>query len=383
MAFGGDSLLNSIIMKFYNASPNRFRGNGLSNRINYTYAVTTPPIWRLIANVPGHNIEIDLNVRVTADPAGINFDSVVPMRAVGTIAINAGVLSITNLVLSNIAANPIDAIVVGIINTTVIPSLSNTLASVPLPQFNNLFGTGLSALISTGRVINGPSLEVGSRITGRGGLADAATPPMPELQALNQFPNAIATVSDDAVNILIRNFLPRLSTSFSERGSRASFGAGIRGEVHATTPVINIAGGNATIQTTISLTDLEGGIRLPVWGWSWVNLPSPPNVNVIVNHSLSVVENRVVITLTGVQSISVNLNFPAILDPVESVLERLINTVLRAFRTLIGDAIRGTKFGIFKLSTNLLNNNLSTRLSIAQGGLQYFGNSVKATFSIS
>ncbi len=388
MAFGGEQLLNLIILKLYNTRPNRFRGNGTASAINYTYAVVNVPTCRLVVNDATHNFEINLDVRVTADPLGINFDSVLPMKSLGTISISDGILSITRLNLTNNSVNPIKQIVVNIINSQVIPPLTATLLSIPLPQLSSFFGTGLSASISSGQVINGPAIEIGSRIVGRIGVAVANVPPLAELQALNNGANAntatsIALVSDEAVNILIRNIFTDRSLNFDERGSKAGFGAGIKGRVHATTPRLQIVGGIATITTTISLSHLEGGIRVPIWGWSWVDLPTPPNVTVQVNHTLSTSGNRAIITITGIDRISVNLNFPSILSPVESVLESLINAVLRSFRGLLGDAIEGTRFEIFRLPSNILGNNLNVNLSFEQGGLRYFQHSIKAIFRVS
>jgi hypothetical protein len=384
MAYCGDKLLNLILKKVHASATNQFRGHGQAAGIDYSYEVVNPPVGRFVANLTTHNVEIGLTVKVRVNlPIG-GFDQDIPMQANGRISISGGVLSVTHLSMINVGSGPLDAVVVSIINNSVIPPLRNTLRGIPLPQLNNLFGSGFSVNASEGAVIaDGPSFEAGFNLVGISGIANAVRPSIADLTLLSTAPSnrIIATISDDAIQVLARNLIPEISQNFEKSGTVGGFGAKIKGTIRAKNIKFDIVGGVGRVKITISISGLKGGIRVPILGWKYINIPSP-EVDLTISNSLSISGNRVIITLTGVDNISIDLDFPALLNPIESLLEVLFNTILRAFHRRISDAIEGTKIELFRLPSNLFSSSLAVNLAFEPNGIKYVENSVQATLRV-
>jgi hypothetical protein len=386
MAYGGNNLINMILSRVYATQRNKFKGSGSAAGARFAFDVTQVPVARLVPNTTSYNLEIDLpKVRLTGKAGPINFDKTIAMRARGKLAISQGRLSLTSITVDTTSTSGLDQIVVGLINSFVIPRITAALASIPIPQLHHVFDSSLSAEVRTGKVIAGPALEVGARITGQTGISAADSPSSSDISALN---NGTATnarmlglVSGGAVNVLIRNVLPPLSHGFDERASKAGFGAGIKGTVKASVPNLKITNGNAKASTTISFSGLKAGIKAPLIGWKWVSL-SAPDTDVVVTNSLSASGNIGLVRLTGVSSISVNLHFPSVLDPVEHLLENLLNAILSLFRGIISNAVSGKTFELFTLPTTVPGTNLGATLSFDTGGLAYFKSSVRAMIRV-
>lgn len=383
MAYGGNNLMNMVLHKVYAAQRNRFKGSGNSSGLAYTYDVTDVPVARLVANSTSHNLEIELKTAITAKGGIINFAGNLPMKATGKLAISQGRLSLTGIKIVPTTTNAIDRAVISLINSTIVPMISTTLSAIPIPQLTNVFGTGLSASIQTAKVIAGPALEVGARIAGRTGIAAADAPS--NLASLNNgnATNAqlIALVSGAAANELVKAATPALLHNFDKRGSGAGFGAGIKGTIKSSIPVLEVKNGSGNASTTISFTGLKGGIRIPIKGWTWLALPAP-NVKVVITHALMSSGNTGIIKLTGVSAISVSFSWPTILKPVEAVLKTLLNGILTLFRGMISNAVSGKKFELFKLPSTIPGTNLGATLSFTAGGLSYFKSSIQAIVQI-
>ena len=278
MAFGGEKLLNFILRKIYTTPNNGFEGEGASNGLNYTFKVINAPTGRLIPDTLTHNLEIDLEVKISVNGNGVNFARNVPMKAKAKIGISNGMVSISQLTLTNISPNPIDAIVVSIINSQIIPPIRTELRNIPLPRLNDLFGSGLSANIVSGSVISaGPSFQAGLRITGASGIANASQPTLANLQSLNTANSnrIIAVVSDEAVESLLGSTMTAHSHVFNKSATGLGFGAKIKGTIRATRPMFDIVDGVGRVTTTISINNLQGGIKAPFGGWKFINIPFP------------------------------------------------------------------------------------------------------------
>jgi hypothetical protein len=382
MVYAGNNLLTMVVHRVHATQRSSFKGSGTSSGFAYTYDVTQAPNATLVPNSTARNIELALpKVVITATGGGLNFNGNVPMLATATLAVSQGILSLTNLKVTAQSSSPIDRAVVALINTQVIPRISAVLAGIPVPQLTNLFGSGLSASLRTGRVIAGPALEMGARLGGKSGIGAADAPAAATRSSLNSgsATNALAAalVSSDAVNVLIKALIPPLSESFDRRGSKAKFGAGIKGTIKATTPVLAITNGSGKATTTVSFSGLKGGIRIPIKGWTWVSLASP-SPKVVITNTLSVSGRSGILTLTGVSSITVSLSWPSVLKPVGSVLASLLNGILSLFRGSISKAVKGKQFTLFTLPTTIPGTNLAATLSFAPGGLAYFKRSVQA-----
>ncbi len=386
MVYAGNDLLNMVIRKAYAAHRNDFMGSGSASGLNYTFDVIEPPIGRLVAGVVTHNLEVDLKVNLQTS-GNLNFQDCVELKATGKLMISGGMLSLTGMQLQPISAGIPAAIVAAVVNRQVIPSINAALINIPVPQLTNLFGSGLAASPKTGAVINGPALEVGARITGQTGIAAADSPAPATLAALNSSnaSNAliIAMVSSAAVNVLSKKMLPPLSYAFDRRATAAGFGAGIKGTIKATHPILTVTGGNGTIKTTISFSNLKGGIKAPMVSWKWVSL-TVPDFKVVVQHTLGAVDSKGVITLTGLASINVSLSWPFVLNPVEALVEDMLDKILKLFKGQIESAITGKKFVLFELPPDIPGTGLDSTLSFdPSGGVRYFNSSVQALVRVS
>lgn len=385
MIYGGNNLMNMVVTKVYQAQRNSFKGSGNSNGIAYSFDVAHVPVANLVANVATHNLEIDLKVAITATGTFIAFDKTLAMKATGRVAISQNRLSLTGMAVTTTSTDLIDQLVVGIIDAQIIPKLSVALANIPIPQLTNIFGSSLSASLHTGTVISGPALEVGARITGKSGIAAADAPTVETITALNNGTAAnalvVAMVSSSALNVLLKAVLPPLTSAFDERATGGGFGAGIKGTIKATTPVLTVTGGNGKITTTISFAGLKGGIDTPFTQWKWVAL-SAPTATVVIKHTLSAVGQVGVIKLTSVDQINVSLNWPSILKPVEALAEKLLDSILSLFHDKISQAVRGKKFDLFELPATIPGTSLAATLRFDTNGLGYFKSSVRALIRI-
>lgn len=382
-AYGGNNVINMVLKKYHTAKPNDFKGSGTTSGYKYSYNVLNKPIATLKpASVS--NIEIRMGrVHIALIPVsgqGPSLDKDLAMKASGKIGISSGILSVISIKAEIENPNLIEAILQGVINSQVIPKIQDTLKKVPLPQLQNLFGTGLSAQVRTGSVITGPAFEIGARIAGKAGIAAADKPASSDLTTLNNGSDnnasIIGVVSAGAVNYLIGKLIPPLSKNFNERGSKIGFGAGVKGTIKASTPVLKISAGNCTAYTTVSIT-LKAGIKVPIKGWTWVKIPVP-NVKTGITNTLNTQGNKGVVTLTGVNSIKVSFSWPSVLKPVESIVKSLLNGVLSLFKGTISKAVKGKKFEIFQLPTKIPGTNLSTSVSFLSNGLSYYKSSIKA-----
>jgi hypothetical protein len=386
MAYGGNNLMNTVMNKVYSTQRSKFKGSGTSSGIAYSFDINQLPVVQLVSGNINHNLSIDMRVAITArNSSGLNFSNVIPMKATGKLVVTNGVLSITQIKVSTHSPIPIDQLVVGVINSQIIPKITALLMGIPVPQLTNLFGSGLSAQLITGKVIPGPALEAAARITGKPGISAANAPTAANIASLNNgsatMALAIGMVSGAAVNELIKALIPPLSHAFNKSASKVGFGAGIKGTIKATTPVLSINNGSGKASTTISFSGLKGGIKVPIKGWTWVPLPAP-NTNVVVTHTLSAIGNKGVITLTGVDSIKVSFSWPTVLKPVEALLKGLLNGILSLFKGLISNAVKGRKFDIFQLPNTIPGTNLGATLKFETGGLGYFLSSVRALIRV-
>lgn len=382
-AYGGNNVINMVLKKYHAAKPNEFKGSGTASGYKYSYNVVNKPVANL---KPGSttNVDVQMNkvhiVLTSVSGQGPSLDKNLSMKASGKVGISSGIFSVISIKVEIENPNLIEAVLQGVINSQVVPKIQDTLKRVPLPQLQNIFGPGLSAQVQSGSVITGPAFEVGARITGKTGLSAADKPASSDLTLLNNGSDNNATligvVSAGAVNYLIERLIPPMSKSFNESGSKVGFGAGIKGTIKASTPVLKISAGNCTAYTTVSIT-LKAGIKVPIKGWTWVSIPVP-NVKTGITNTLTAQGNKGVVTLTGVDSIKVSFSWPSVLKPVESIVKSLLNGVLSLFKGTISNAVKGRKFEIFQLPTKIPGTNLSTSVSFRSSGLSYYKSSIKA-----
>ncbi len=382
MAYGGDALLNLVVSRFYTAKRGTFAGNGTESGQTYTYDVLTAPGLRLIGPPSAHNLELDLRVRITVN-GFITYDGTIPMLVKGKISLNNGVLALTVVSITTVATG-LDKAVVTLINKDVKPKLNTALAAIPIPNLADVFGSGLAVRLITGRVLSGPALALGGRITGVTGLAGADAPAPATLTALDTPPALLAAlISEAAANALIRATTPPLSLKFDKKGTKLGFGAGIKGTIRASVPVLDIHQGRGSITTTISFTGLKGGIKTPIpfTKGGWVALPSP-TVKVTIAHSLTATSNAGFIVLNKVAKITLSLNFPAILKPVEGLVEQLLSEVLTDFGQVIDNVLNGRRFQLFKLPTTVPGTLINANLAFTPNGLGYFLSSIQALIRV-
>jgi hypothetical protein len=381
-AYGGDDLMNVAMAIAYATRRDAFEGSGASGGVAYAFDVADVPVVRLVPGEPGRNVAIDLKrVRIEVRGGVINVARTLALQATGTLALREGELSLTGLRVATSAKGVLDRVAVGLIDSRIVPRIAAALAAVPIPQLTHVFGHELAAALERVEVIDGPALRAGASIVGRPDVA-AADPPSPaDVDALNGEGGGgallIAMVSGGALNVLMQALVPPIAHAFDRRGGASRFGAGIRGVIRATTPVLDVREGRGTATTTVSFDGLQGGIRLPVKGWTWVRLPSPAT-EVAIAHTLSATGDRGLITLTSVERIGVSLSWPRVLAPVETIVRGLLNGTLSRFRGQIDEAVSGRAFALFELPATVPGTGMAADVSFASDGLSYHEGSVRA-----
>ncbi len=385
-AYGGNDLMNVVMAIAYATRRDVFQGSGASRGVAYAFDVADVPVVRLVAHETDHNLVIDLKrVRIEVRGGVINVARTLALQATGTLALREGRLSLTGLRVTTGAKGVFDRVVVGLIDSRIVPRIVEALAAVPIPQLTHVFGRDLAAALGTVEVIDGPALRAGASIVGRPDVV-AADPPSPaDVDALNgeggDSARLIALASAGALNVLMQALVPPIAHAFDRRGGASRFGAGIRGVIRATTPALDVCEGRGTAATTVSFTDLQGGIRLPVKGWTWVRLPSPVT-EVAIAHTLSASGDRGLITLTHVERIDVSLSLPRVLAPVERIVRGLLNGTLSRFRGQIDEAVSGRAFTLFELPATVPGTGMAADVSFASEGLSYREGSVRAAVRV-
>lgn len=382
MVFGGNELLNLTLQEIYTNERNRFKASGQRGRVHYSFDVTNLPTGRFITNLNTHNFEVDFTVLLETQGTFVSSQNLA-MRATGTIKINNGFLSITQLSVINLHIAPVNALLIPIIDNDVLPPLRNTLRNMPIPQLNNFIGSGFSLNLSSSTVIAPPALEVDCQIVGNASIANATFPSAANLQSLNSGgnpnqANVIAVASDEAINILFKSKFPTKTYDFSRQETGWGFGAGIKMKIRTTSPIININNGIGAIHMTLRIRNIKAGAK-GFGKWVWVNL-ADLDVNVEITNRLIIEEDQAKIKLTGFSRIKVRFRFGGVLKAVEGILEDLVNVVINEFRDLLSDEIRNKKISIFRLPANVLGANLNANASI--NSLDYSNNSVQAIFDV-
>ena len=385
-AYAGNNLMNMVAVQAHTRFRNRFKGAGNEQGFSYSFDVQQAPLVSLVHNNSAHNLLMDLKrVTIKASGNGLNVVKDLRIQATAKLAMRNGIVSLTGLKVLTPSSQGLDRLIVNLINTQVLPKIAEALQAIEVPQLSNVFGTGLSAALRTASVLTGPALEVGARIAGKTGLSEADTPSATEKAQLNNGSASdarmIAVVSHSALNVLLKATVGPLSHTFNESGSKGPFGAGIKGTIKASTPVLEIKNGRATASTTITFSSLKAGIKIPIKGWTWVNLPKP-TVKLVVTHKLTSVQNKGVVELTGVDKLTVSFNWPTVLKPVGSVLQALLNGVLTLFKGLISQAVRGQKLQVFELPSKIPGTSIGATLSLVAGGFGYVKSSLRAIIRV-
>lgn len=383
MAYGGNNLINLVINKFYSLQRHRFKGSGTTSGVSYSFDVTEAPEASLSAGT-SNNLKVDSKVDVTARRGNLNFNKTLLVTTTGKFEFRRGKLSLTRLRAITNSVDSTDKAVISIINNKVIPKIRTAVSLIPIPQLTNVFGTKLSVRPVSGKVINGPAVEMGARISGKARMRNSDEPTRANISSLNKGTSTnalmIAILSEDVVNLLIKDIPPQ-SHAFDERKSKFKLGAGIKGTIRAATPVMDIRNGNGHAKTRIYFSSLKAGIKVPFKKWTWITLPKP-KVDVTIVHNLSASRNRGVITLRSLSKISIPFSWPKLLKPAEKLLKVLINGVLRLFGGLINRRVSGKRFELFRLPTTIPGTRLGARLSFDNSGLGYYKSSVQAIIRI-
>jgi len=388
--YGGNSLLNLFLNKLYQARPGDFSSNGTAGGFNFSYNTLNAPTGKFVFSAsPKPNLTIKLSsvdIRIARiGGAGPSLQVKYIINATGKLTISNGILSISSL---NVAIeNPgvIDALILPILNGNVLPAIQNSLQHILLPQIQNIFGTGLNASLYSGKVISGPALLVGARVSGQN-ISDADNVSTIDLASLNtnnvNKGKLIGLVSGAAINVLIRSRLTSIpSQSFDKRQNLIVGEIGIKGSVNASVPEFSISNSSGSAKTTISFNGVKVGGKLGFLPWLWFNI-ALPSFKVVVRHQLKVNNDKGIISLTGVDSLKVVFNnFPSELNGVKRDIENLFNNVvLPVFKSNISNAIAGISFEVFDLPTRIPGTSLVSE--IKYNGLGYYRSSVKAEIEL-
>jgi hypothetical protein len=93
--------------------------------------------------------------------------------------------------------------------------------------------------------------------------------------------------------------------------------------------------------------------------------------------------NQASLQLTGVQNISVNLgDWPGVLEPVESAIEGILNSVVSLFQGQVSSAVSGISVNLFTLPSTLPGTSLPAQLAFAPNGLNVTGGAVQALIQV-
>ncbi|PVD49466.1 hypothetical protein DC498_24935 [Terrimonas sp.] len=387
MVYGGNNIFDMTLKKVFEHNPDQFKGAGSSGEFNYAYQITKPPTALLgnFRSTPPRNIKIRLSVvtiKITHQDSGATFNRTVAITAAGLLSIVSRILSIRSLTVSIDNPEPVDALIQAVINSKIIPSISAQISAIRLPQLQNIFGTDVPVQLRSGTVISGPALEIGANISGLSRSA-ADRPASGELPSLNNGTSSNATIigtaSAQAINLLIKKLVGSISHRFNKTANGAfGFAAGVKGRLSAPSPIIIINNGRGKVKLKISTT-LHAGVKAPLIGWKWIPI-AVPDIEVTVSHTLPVRSNKAVIKLTRVDSIRIDLNWPPLFTPVESLIENLLNSVVSHFKGMINDNVRGKEIAPFNLPNSIPGTAFNAGLNFRE--LSYYKKSLKSTIKV-
>lgn len=397
-AYGGNNLLNLAIKKFYTTNRSKFKGNGKSDGYTYTYDISEMPVANLLPNETVKNFEIVMNnVVITAKGNNVNINNNIKLVALCKLAIVKKTsetvlgqiidylipkyeLSLKILKIVSPSTNIIDQIIVGILNSQVIPKINDTLKELQIPQIIRLFGSNLSARLKTFQVIQGPAFEVGATLVGKTNLGEANYPTA-NINALNIGNNSalvVGTISSQAINTIIKEIILPFEQNFRKTKGKG----GLKGKLKVEFNSLEIKNNDCLIDLSVSINKFQGGIYLPIVDWEWFSLPSQ-KINLKILNKLSVNGNAALLTLTDLTEFKMSINWPTSLKLVKTILSSLLESEIKSFiKSEIKKQIISKKIEIFKLPSTIPGTNLSASLTFEKNGLEYYNSSLKALVKI-
>lgn len=428
--YGGEPILNMAINEFYKQNRENFTWKGtpsasgafteshgghrwfkkplslatsiLNNKIapSFSFDITKAPTVALIEDGQENLIiNIDgLHIKLSSAASFLNqiksFEKTYLVIAKAFLEVSNGILKIN---LRSIAIDNPDVIeqwANDYINDVIIPKIEESLCNIEIPQLHLIFGRPLAAKIQAAKVIAGPVFEVGAIIYDEPNLQEAnEADNRTVLRSLIRGDSTSAAVcgliSSQALNYLIeRNIRATIRYTINEYKKirvgvwplAVDIDTRLVGNFTSTRPVLRIRNGQASASVTVS-TNLWVGIKGPL---GWGDIPIlVPDVNAVVDISLSNANRKGILSLDGIDTIKVELgDWPNQLENVKLVLTNLFNAVLGEFKGEINRHVSGIKLELFTLPESIPGTGLNASLSFEQNGLSFYESSVKALLRI-
>ncbi len=376
-----EAMLTLVLSKYYRSNTDKFAGSTTISDLDVkvSWAATTPPSAKLYSASGGHN------VTATFSTVAISIDDesedpiTLAVSITAELVLSNGVLSLTSLA-SNVTGGGsawINKKFSPIVDKLIAQQYQAEVEHIQLPQFSNLFGSGLSATVLDASIVDGFA-DLGVALSASGGASSGTRPSANNVQSPGA--NVAVSISASGLQIVLDTQRSRFPISYPFRevtehkeGILGHFGAGITGTLALAMPHMAVAGNHASAAGVVSFSGLEGGVE--AFGeWTWIPLPEPEitaGINVVLTTDST--HKTAKVAVTGVGAIAAHFNWPGVLAPVGETLASLLDDVLDAFRSDISSALEGMAFDVLTLPGTLAGAPFSLHfasLGFASGCLQ-------------
>jgi hypothetical protein len=378
----GQAAVDLAIGLAYESARDRFRLAGRAYGIDYVVDVAAPPVVRLRSDAGDHDLVVEMgSLLVRARRGHLRLGRTLALVARGRLRIAEGEVSAAGWRVASSAAGRVEHAVVGVFATRIGARLAAAVDGVRIPDLARATRAAPRLRLVSGEVVPGPAFAAAFELGGTDGAEPADHPSAADVAAVSEEGRegalVVALVSGGALTALLRNVAPPVTLAFE----RAWRGAGLRGTIIATAPVLEVSDGTARAATTVTFAGLEGGLRMPIKGWSWLRLPDVRS-RVVVTHGLEIVGETVALTLTGVEAITPVLTLPRALAPVAPLLRRLLDAALEAFRRRLTAAYQGRSVEVLSLREVAADLPIPLDVRVDPGGLGYHGRSLRVRVRI-
>ena len=348
-----EALFNQLVRRFYQDNASSFQGSFSVMATSVAYQARQAPTVQLTAPAGGTNLRAVFSEVAVRLADGDQHP--LQVAVTGLLQLQGGRLSLTSLTATVTGAGAwLDKRIAAQVEATIGGRFAAELGRVDVSRIQNVFNSGMTVGLE--------STETGpGQCTVRGTLSRARTnappvaaqtgaPPPTPAPTPAGVPALGLALNSDGVAAALAAQAGRFPISRSDERSSTwglfdALGAGIRATATLRFPTIALDGGSASVVAPLSFS-VAGGIKTGFW--TWVGIPVPDATAAIyVTPYTDAAKREAGVRVTGLQRITVNINWPLILKPVGDTLAGFLTALLDLLHGTLSSALVGTQFEVF------------------------------------
>jgi hypothetical protein len=263
-----------------------------------------------------------------------------------------------------------------------IPHLQAWVAKLPFPQFHNLFGTTLNAVLVDvdvcevqGQYMLCAAVEFEGHEAVSTAVAALSTPPF----ARTSSGTLMLLVSEKAMSLVIHSLLVGHEVELRRKQREAKMRLGIQSRVRAEAARFEIRGSFARVSVRLRFKKTRGGVKLGgSWKWIRVKLKS---ARAGVDIALVTEERGVHLVFKGIRKLDVKVKGRT-LGISADMLEKVIAGGIDEFLPVLNRWFRGKRFELFQLPDTIPGTQIPMPFIFAPDGLRLGSGVILAEFTL-